>query len=237
VAAPVFTWTGFYVGLNAGAAFNGGGGGAYTPNGFPVAATPAGGNILVGTTGNNVAFAGGGQIGYNYQFGAFVAGLEADIQGIGRSGSGYGATAPVGGLAGVAPYALATGAYFSPGYLGAVRGRLGYAVDRALFYVTGGFAYSGGYGNRSVAYYSAANATAVPTAVYTGASGSTTGYTVGGGVEYAVSNNWTVKGEYLYANVGGGGNLLTSAALPGTSFSNKTNQGVSLARVGVNYKF
>ena len=71
-------------------------------------------------------------------------------------------------------------------YFGTVRVRAGYAVDRMLFYVTGGLAYGG---LNSTALYD---------------STSSAGYTIGAGVEYAFTNNWTAKVEALYINLDSG---------------------------------
>ena len=245
ISLPVFTWTGFYVGLNAGGAFNGNNNrGGFTPLGFPVGinGNPAAANILGGgIAGNDGSFLGGAQIGYNWQAGSIVYGIEADIQGLARNSNrnGVAAIAPVAGLAGIVPYAIATNGNNSSNYFGTVRGRLGYAMDRALFYVTGGLAYGGTRGGGSVAYFNQTNATAIPTATYSGGgNNSRVGYTVGAGLEYALTNNWTVKGEYLYADLGRRNRALTSAALPTTSFvGGNNNSGLHVVRLGVNYKF
>ena len=84
-----------------------------------------------------------------------------------------------------------TSAAAAPGstIFGTVRGRLGFAFDRALIYVTGGLAY-GGVGMRT----SSSNTTR------------SAGWTVGGGLEYAFTNNWTAKIEGLYVNIDRGNN-------------------------------
>ena len=86
VAVPVFTWTGFYAGVNAGYGFDVG---RATQGPFPLGgnvgtnpALPAGTIVTPGTRGGRDGFVGGGQVGYNYQFGNFVLGVEADIQGL-----------------------------------------------------------------------------------------------------------------------------------------------------------
>ena len=242
-APPIFTWAGLYVGLNAGGAFNNRNGGSLTPVGFPVGANgaPAAANILGNNGANNDgAFVGGAQIGYNWQSGALVFGVETDIQFLSQNGNNSAAVvAPVAGLAGVAPYAIANTGVSGSRYFGTVRGRLGYAVDRVLFYVTSGFAYGSSRSNGSVAYYNAANAGPVFNALYTGSgSGSRIGLTLGAGVEYAISNQWTVKGEYLYADIGRRNSTYVSAALPTTSFiGGSSNRGLHVVRLGVNYKF
>src|SRR6478735_3468050 len=67
-AVPIFTWTGFYVGVNAGYGWNTNNDRVFVP-GFGFV-----------DSGSNGGFVGGGQIGYNYQFNQFVVGVEADIQ-------------------------------------------------------------------------------------------------------------------------------------------------------------
>ena len=267
---PAFTWTGFYVGVNAG--------GAWLNNnrnndgGFPfVGAVPVGGTFIpFATSGsnNNSGFIGGGQVGYNYQFGigsGFVLGAEADIDwaDINRNhnnGVVFG------------PFTLPQfpGTVFTPSnfattvhnnnnqYFGTVRLRAGYAWDRILVYATGGLAY-GGIINNNNQFGSAILATTAPgfvipttniiavTPTQTVIGGSLsnrgsstkTGWTVGGGVEYAFTPNWTVKAEYLYSNLG----HINSAPgffLPGAAtvfnHSNRSIE-VNVARVGLNYKF
>ncbi len=243
-AMIAFSWTGFYIGANAGVGFNNGNNNnGYTSTGFPAGGNGnPNGNIFNGSgNGSNASFIGGGQLGYNYQFGSIVLGVETDIQGIANGGGNRaGGVAPIqpGVVAGVVPYAIGSNGNNMPSYIGTVRGRLGYAIDRALIYATGGFAYGGGYGNNNVAYFNQANGTGVPTAVYGGGHSSNTGYAVGGGVEYAVTNNWTVKAEYLYANLGSSNRTLFSGTIPGTAFvGGNNNSGINIVRVGVNYKF
>jgi outer membrane immunogenic protein len=283
VYAPAFTWTGFYIGLNAGASFGGKNNGLVPVgfNGVPVAAAYVNpfANALYNNNGNNnTNFTGGGQIGYNYQIGAFVMGVEADLNYLGsnKNKNGYGNTVYYGSLGGPAAGGVVGGAgdpysgYYMFGnnknngnYFGTVRGRLGYAIDRALIYVTGGLAYGGNsYKNNSVAFYGQPFAAAVPVGapsfiygngIYGNNNNNNIGYTLGGGVEYAVTNNWTVKLEYLYANFGGNkNNLLTApatyinaagaainlAGTPAHYFSTgKNGNDLSIVRAGVNYKF
>jgi outer membrane immunogenic protein len=103
-----------------------------------------------------------------------------------------------------------------------VRGRVGYAIDRTLIYVTGGLAYAN--------VKNAGTASIDPSTLSTETSGWRTGYAVGGGIETAIDKNWTIKFEGLYYNVGN-----TSVETSGYRFKSK-NDG-ALARVGVNYKF
>ena len=172
-AVPLFTWTGFYVGVNAGYGWN-----TNDSNTFidPVLGVVSGG-------GSDGGFVGGGQIGYNYQFNQFVIGLETDIQyadlGNGRSTFGQGFA----------------GNNNDGNWFGTVRARAGFAFDRALVYATGGLAY-GDIGN-------AAPLSSAPYGtVFAAAAASTnTGWVLGAGVEYAFTNNLTAKFEGLYVNL------------------------------------
>jgi outer membrane immunogenic protein len=116
---PAFSWTGFYIGANAGYGWSSGSGTATVTGPAGTDAFSASGN----------GFVGGGQAGFNYQFDGAVIGLETDFQG--TSGSGpFTAT-------GAAPItATAKDPWF-----GTVRGRLGYSFDRFMIYATGGGVY------------------------------------------------------------------------------------------------
>jgi outer membrane immunogenic protein len=150
---PVFSWTGFYAGLNAGYGFD-----ANSSSGATVIGTTAASGViangadpgLVAFSNRNAnnGFTGGGQIGYNYQFtpgSGVVVGVEADAQYLGfganRNTASFVGT-PNADLTFVNPNGLSNLDYF-----GTVRGRLGYAFDRTLVYGTGGFAYGGGGGS------------------------------------------------------------------------------------------
>ncbi len=199
--APIFSWTGFYVGTNAGFIRS------------MAAATEEGGGLFWGgdkidSSGSGVL--GGIQAGYNYHLGAIVFGLEADL------------------AATSADAKNTTHVYRADQHktsaLGTVRGRVGYAFDRTLLYVTGGLAY--GNVKNSVAnifFLTPPNAET---------SGWRTGYAVGGGVETAINAHWTVKAEALYYNVGS-----SSAQFVCCSFTVpfKTKNDGALARVGVNF--
>ncbi|MCE4222878.1 porin family protein [Methylobacterium sp. C25] len=254
---PVFTWTGFYAGFNAGYGF---GVGDQAPT---IIGVPANGLVLNGagaaTTGvlafgngaNNDGFVGGGQIGYNYQFtpgSGVVVGVEADAQ-YADFGRGRNQFAVAGGVAN--PGVL----FFNPNglsgldYFGTVRGRLGYAFDRVLFYATGGFAYGAGGGRQFGLPNSSTD-------------DFKTGYAVGGGIEYALptdsflnffrSSAVTFKVEGLYVNLDQNGRNAGTFAIngAGTTFATGTGGNVLVAgpggrtdtefavvRAGINYKF
>ncbi len=151
---PGNNWTGFYIGLNGGAAW---GTSAWTSVGsFDV----TGGMI-------------GGTAGYNWQGGPFVFGLEGDLDWTRIDGR---TTA-----------ACVTGCKTSNHWLATVRGRVGYAFDRFLPYVTGGLALGGIDASRPG---------------FVGAKDTNAGWTVGGGLEFVIAGNWSAKAEYLYVNLG-----------------------------------
>jgi outer membrane immunogenic protein len=204
-AVPVFTWTGFYVGVNAGYGWN-------TNDNNNNFVDPALG--VVSNGGSDGGFVGGGQVGYNYQMGQFVIGLETDIQyadlGGGRSTFGQGFA----------------GSNNDGNWFGTVRARAGFAIDRALIYATGGFAY-GDIGGRSGAFV------APDGTVFAGSGSSTnTGWVLGGGVEYAFTNNLTAKIEGLYVNLDSNDNNNFGAFV-----NNNNNTEFGVVRAGLNYKF
>lgn len=152
-------------------------------------------------------FVGGLQAGYNYQFANnVVVGAETDFDWASISGNTLLAGGPLDA------YSVSR----NVDYFGTIRARLGYAMDRFLPYITGGAAYvNNGYSDPFGQSYS----------------NTKWGWTIGAGLEYAITNNWTVKGEYLYIDAG---NSTTNTFTGNTiDVSNK----ISTARLGVNYKF
>jgi outer membrane immunogenic protein len=240
VAVPVFTWTGFYVGVNAGYGF---GDQNDTRSYFiPGGVVPGSSGTL--TLNNNSGddregFVGGAQVGYNVQFGMFVAGIEADLQYADLGGRnderlqlGTFTFAPNAGSLGLpAGTSVVTNSIASLEYFGTVRARLGVAFDRVLVYGTGGFAFGGTDrgGNFCGAFRSCNNDDV------------SVGYAVGGGVEYAFTNNLTFKLEGLYVNLGDNGNNAAAAFDPATRTlfleDRKQDMDFGVVRVGVNYKF
>jgi outer membrane immunogenic protein len=147
----------------------------------------------------------GGTAGFNYQLGHMVLGVESDIDWSNLSGS---TACPVTGLT----------CQTQNNWLGTARGRVGYAVDRFLPYVTGGLAV--GDINANVANVGSATTTNV-------------GWTAGLGVEYAISKNWSTKVEYLHVNLGSFDCGSACSATPPVNV--RLNE--DLMRAGLNYKF
>jgi outer membrane immunogenic protein len=236
IAVPVFTWTGFYAGVNAGYGFsdnNRNGVGTFTATPGSLSG-PLAGYTGVVTNGfgdrNNDGFVGGGQIGYNYQIGNWVIGLEADAQWADmnhdRRGSFVTLTPPVAGFVGGRNADLGGIDWF-----GTVRGRVGYAWDRLLVYGTGGLAYGGADDHDD-------------TFGFRGRSDDIrTGFTAGGGVEYAFTPNWTAKIEGLYVNLdrnrsnGFVGTVDGAPVFTTVLGRNRNDTEFGVVRAGLNYKF
>jgi outer membrane immunogenic protein len=233
VAVPVFTWTGFYVGVNAGYGFSNNDRNDNYPYYTGVVAPYYG----YDNDRSRDGFVGGGQIGYNYQVGQFVIGVEADIQYAdlnGRRNDGY-----LYGTAFPASYAYGYGNNRGIDWFGTVRARAGVAFDRALLYVTGGFAYGGGDSNNNNYYY----ASTYPYG-YNNDDDIRGGWVVGGGLEYAFTPNWTAKIEGLYVSLDRSRNnnyyygapVVTTVGYP--YYNNRhNNDEFGVVRVGLNYKF
>ena len=207
---PVFTWTGFYAGVNAGYALSEG------KSSFTDATYGT-----VSDAGQGGGFAGGGQIGYNYQLtpgSGLVLGFETDIQGVAQSRANV-------GTIGTTPYYNVSP---SLDYFGTVRGRVGYAFDRVLVYGTGGFAYGGG----STSSYAASYTDTLP-------STSRTGYAVGGGLEYAFTEKLSAKAEALYINLAkrSSGSATYDSTVPAYYGTGSSDTGFAVVRAGVNYRF
>jgi outer membrane immunogenic protein len=138
VSVPIFTWTGFYVGVNAGWGWR-------NDDNESVFLAPGPGTPgLAGTLnfpgGDDGGFTGGGQIGYNYQIGSFVIGAEADIQWADTGDDARAVFIPAAGFVGT----FVPGEFSSNAndWFGTVRARVGVAFDRVLIYGTGGLAYT-----------------------------------------------------------------------------------------------
>ncbi len=250
-AAPIFTWSGFYVGLNAGAGFRGGNNGRgdrVFDNGGGAPVDPlliAGINAdlaLVGRGSDDTGFTGGAQIGYNWQFGALVFGVEADINYLDRGKGDRGYT--ILNLAGTGLDLDVLGNGRGSDYFGTLRGRIGYAFDRTMIYATGGLAYSDGGNRRGSAFVSDPGAGGAIVATYNArGSSSDWGYAIGAGVEHAFTNNWSAKLEYLYVDLDRGGSQRYTSVGAGAPFDNITgvrrgdDSGTHIVRVGLNYRF
>ncbi len=237
---PPFTWTGFYVGLNAGGIWNTGNATTtvFDPFGFAIATVPFATFFPGGSFGSESGFIGGGQAGYNWQMGAFVLGLETDFDwtSLSRSRSFVGPTFV--DFFGFTDFLTVNGSA-KMDWIGTTRARLGFVAtpdNRLMFYGTGGFAYGGGSAHLDV--FDANNGWVWSS----NRSNTRTGWTIGAGVEYAFTNNITLKGEYLYYDLGHENivtiaNAAALAVFPGVYTSTKVDFNGSILRAGINYKF
>jgi outer membrane immunogenic protein len=198
VMAPVWSWSGMYVGINGGGAW----GNSYGDSGW----------------GGSGGLA-GGTIGVNWQAANVVFGIEGDLDWANINGSSnvnvIGLVPPAGSNC----VAIAGGANCpvnnNLSWLGTARGRIGYAFDRALFYGTGGLALAGN---------------TITLDNLGSASNTHLGYALGGGLEYMLAANWSIKGEYLWVDTGTKTYTFVGAA------ASEGWKG-SVAHAGLNYRF
>ena len=189
--APIFTWTGFYAGINGQLGL-----GSFSGGGSQLFGSPVGG-------------LGGGTIGYNYQSGQLLVGGEADLA--------------FGSINGNGNFGTAT---FSSGNMhgiGTIRARVGYVYDRALFYLTGG--YAGTVLDGKVSDFAGSPNLVIDQSHYLN------GFAIGLGMEYAITTKISVKGEYLFTGFNSAGYF------GNTRDAISSGANISLIRAGLNYHF
>lgn len=257
IADPSYNWSGWYGGLNAGWV---GGAGSVSNNAsivatsdFPDNAQAMARGATNTTTGASSGFIGGGQFGYNYQFShLFVAGFEADIQGLTGAHKQSSSVTPLldvnGNIASVVTNSTTTR---DLSYLGTLRARVGVlVVPSFLLYATGGLAYGGVKSDTTIAQSVTNTDNPPPSTLTSGSfSGTRVGYVVGGGGEWMLSSNWSAKLEYLHYDLGsatyatgGLANNVGPTSLQGfdtaaVATSSKVRFNDNIVRVGVNYHF
>ncbi len=249
---PVFTWEGFYLGVNAGADFNNYD--SYRQTGATAGAVA---NLAAGVRDpflvtRSTGFAGGGQIGYNFTLDGGFIGSSLGVFGTalspvfgGRAGGPiFGVEADIDATTNVASGLyigttnLASSYRSHPDFVGTLRGRLGYAFGNIMVYGTAGLAYANV--RDSVIQRDAAGGVAGVGAT----NGLRTGIAYGGGVEYAIpttsfvnffkASAVTVKAEFIHYELGSSSvGYVSGANVYNVRFQEKGN----LARIGVNYKF
>ena len=184
----------------------------------------------------------GVQLGYNYQMGTWVLGVEGDFDGAGLNNSsqqvlpdpllGSGGTATVGFMG-----------HEDIEWLASVRGRLGYTWGPSLLYVTGGGAWEGVKDTYLLSTDTAAGTFSESAGV--SATATRSGWVVGGGWEWMISSNWIARLEYLHYGFDSSSTTVsvpvtcTFAGSAATCGSNATssNNGIDAVRVGLSYKF
>ena len=253
--AAVYNWSGFYAGLNAGGTWGSTDPGmSVTPPGFSsvndyftFGAGAAINAFTVQSVGNNTfhnsGFTGGGQIGYNWQFGSLVTGVEWDFEYFNPKGS----RTLVGAYAADAvPFAFTQSS--SGSWLTTLRGRIGLAQNNWLLYLTGGVAAA------QMSFNSTFLDQETSPPRFSGGLASTVsvsqtryGAVGGAGFEYGFTPNWSVRAEYLYLVIDRVSTTTTAVPTnggnPGTCisfcsiFGYNARFAESIARVGVNYRF
>jgi len=224
VAPDTFSWTGGYIGVNAGFA-----GGKFKSD-----IDNFGQYLLDGSYEHNTSgFVGGVQVGYNWQLNnGWVIGAEADFQGAtlkskNSISSDYGF------------YNETSEIKTKVDWFGTVRARVGYTpTERLLVYGTGGLAY----GKVKTSYnwkYNSGGENIFDEGFST--SKTKAGWTVGAGAEYAITSNWTLKSEYLYTDLGKANTQATYQDYVGGGYGStgdvSSNVKFHTVRLGLNYKF
>ena len=223
----MYNWTGFYAGAHIGYGW----GDSDTNIGLTDAA-----GILQGAAALGIfpvrysyerdGYVAGGQVGYNFQSGAWVWGVEADFSATGIDGSSTVTTNVIG-------FAFPNTSSVSQEmeWFGTLRGRIGFAANNWLFFGTGGLAYG------NVKYtYRQTNAPFGAINIFGSQSDVEVGWTLGGGIEYGFGP-WSVKGEYLYYDLGDTTFSVPHNLAPTALFNpNFENRG-SIVRAAFNYRF
>ena len=204
--ASVYNWTGFYIGGHIGGAWSNASisdpiGGIFLPAGIALAH-------------NGSSFLGGFQLGYNYQTGPWVFGIQGDMSWTAINASVFN---PFFGF-------LLTHSD-KVNWLASLSGRIGYAWNTWLLYGKGG-----------VAWVHNTYSTTNPPGYVANGSDTRTGFLIGAGLEYAWARNWTTFIEYNYIDVGTRTETLAANAAPNPLVTSE-KQNISLVKLGLNYKF
>ena len=256
LAAPVNNWTGFYAGLYAGGVFGRGKSSTNsdcttpgTHNGVFCQTTdpdPSANVGAVNATGSNsvssTKFTGGAQAGYNWQTGNIVYGVEADFGAFQIKGSRTSTGVfPVGsfGVGGGDHFVVANS--FSTDWLLTTRGRIGWSAQNWLIYATAGLALTQVKLTNSYSDDGNGSGGTGPNVGSGSRSVTKGGWTIGTGLEVTVTRNWSVKGEYLYVDLGSV-NVAASIGNPNAvgyaqGIGVSTSLTAHLARLGANFRF
>jgi outer membrane immunogenic protein len=214
VPVEVWNWTGFYIGGHVGAGWG-------TTESSLDSIAAGGAAIPVGlalTQNSPSGFLGGGQIGYNFQSGWAVFGVQADIAGL--------------DVKGTTPCLVVLSCTSDTNWLATVSGRVGAVVaDKTLVYVKGG-----------AAWLNSTNSFTVPAGLGLGAIGGSAdstslGWLLGFGAEYAFTRNWSAFIEYDYMDFEKKDVSFVSTGPLGATANTTIQNKLSIAKVGVNYKF
>lgn len=215
-APPVFSWTGFYVGANLGYGWSD------VKPGTVSFYDPAFAGSIDGINYSPKGVIGGVQAGYNYQFNNnMLLGLEADISAAGIKGSVFNPTGST--------------STSKIDWLATARARAGLVMDRTLIYATGGLAVA--HTKSTLDDYYPLNTPPDPVVITTSDAATYVGWTVGAGAEFSLSPNWTVKAEYLYADLGSKDYNFYEGSAGWARIAGTASLTMSIARFGLNYQF
>ncbi|MGP0090816.1 MAG: outer membrane protein [Xanthobacteraceae bacterium] len=251
---PIYNWTGSYVGANAG--WVGSADNTITLTGTDTGTGGLGTSLLNGVIPSSIdlgysGFLGGGQLGYNWQAGSWVFGLEGDIDWVNAKGSVV--VPDVAAIVGLKT-PLTTNAARELDWLGTFRGRIGITLGGAssgpapvytkappapaallLLYVTGGLAV----GQHQLGIGVVAPNSSPPANLFSETSTTSAGWTVGAGAEWMFAPSWSLKAEYLYVDLGGISSTIFYAYPVGqtSSLTATANDRLNIVRGGINYHF
>jgi outer membrane immunogenic protein len=206
---PIYSWTGFYIGGNLGAAW-----------------TQGKVSDSVGDSWSNsqqAVFTAGGQVGANYQFNWLVVGLEADFDWLANNHNSSNTIDTAG-------HALQFSA--NNRWIATVAGRVGVAADNWLFYAKAGGGWVG-VSSPTVTDVTTGNSISFSN------SNSTSGWLAGGGIEWGFAPNWTARLEYDFLGLSSQNFTVVAPSFPGINGAvlNVNNRDVQTLTVGVNYLF
>jgi len=226
VYAPVFSWTGCYVGGNIG--YGWGRETVSISNLGQTTGVPELAGVSLGpVTGNTNGFLGGGQVGCNYQFAPnWVVGIEGDGEATNIQGDvtqSFSFVSPIG------PTTVTGTAHAKTNWIASATGRLGWTWDRVMLYAKGGVAWASDKYSADLPAFNEHIETSV----------TRPGWIVGGGLEWAFLNNWSAKVEYDYYNFNTR-NLAfpgTIAGVPEIVPGIDIKESISTVKFGVNYRF
>jgi outer membrane immunogenic protein len=210
---PIFSWTGLYLGAQIGYAWD------HDSENFDLGPTALGAPVPVflasSFSDSPQGVIGGAHIGYNLQINQWVAGIEGTVDGTSINKSIFD---PISGIN------VSTKAPIQ----GSLRARAGVAWDRALIYVTGGAAFTSIHNDYSVF------GAGIPSESI---SKTRSGWTVGAGIEYAVTNNWSLRAEYRYSDFGHYTDFPFAIFAFPASLTVQHHLTQNQVQVGVSYKF
>jgi outer membrane immunogenic protein len=226
---PVLGWSGFYLGVNGG----------YGWGSDPIAVAPASPGAIsdfstsvpAGVNGSPAGGLFGVQLGYNWQWSSLlVLGLETDFDYARIDGAGTVALAP-------AAITFNTSAAQGLSWLGTVRGRLGFTLDRALIYGTGGLAYGRTSLATSIIGLSGGACGPAGLCASAASTGWQVGWAAGAGIEWAVTPSLSLRAEYLHYDLGTRSVTAFDPAIPLDVFASSAKFSGDIARLGLNFRF